>query len=415
MIRKLHFNPQITRLFIIYDILNLIEADAILSHLISMALESSGLANVVAGETAVSFVDGKKGVLVYHGHRIEDLIKQRSFEEVIHLLLFGSLPNKEKRQQLNQKLIKERYIPDEIIGLIQSEVHKADPMSILRTSVSLLSKYDEIGDRDIDVKNLKPEINVAIKLIAKIPTITAYMHRLLNHKDIVEPRKDFGHAENFLYMLHGQKPTTIHRKAMDIALTVHADHTFNASTFAGRICAATLSDMYSAITAAIATLKGPLHGGANRRVIDMIDEIKTIKNAKKYVLHKLENHERIMGMGHRVYKTEDPRSRILMKYAQNLTRNTPFTIQYAILEKVREVFLGEMKKKRKPELQPNVDFYSGLCYRALGIDKRLFTPIFACGRIAGWCAHVLEQYSDNRLIRPKSTYIGPQPTRGGGK
>ncbi|HXG93577.1 MAG TPA: citrate synthase [Blastocatellia bacterium] len=358
----------------------------------------AGLEGVVAAQSSISDVNGIEGRLIYAGYDIHDLAENSTFEEVIFLLWNLRLPTRSELDQLKQQLNRETGLPSEIQQLIRSIPREANPMDMLRTVVSALALYDPDGD------DMSREANVrkAIRLTAKFPTIVTTFQRVRNGQEPVEPRDDLSIAGNFLYTLNGTAPDEVATRTMDVALILHADHELNASTFAARVTAATLSDMYSAIVSAIGTLKGPLHGGANEGVIKNLLEIGSVENVEAWTKNALANKKKIMGFGHRVYRTEDPRATHLREMSRQLGERTGEKKWYEMSRKMEEVMMREKK------LNPNVDFYSASTYYALGIPTDLFTPIFACSRISGWTAHVLEQYDNNRLIRPRAEYVGPR-------
>ncbi|HEX8088808.1 MAG TPA: citrate synthase [Blastocatellia bacterium] len=358
----------------------------------------AGLEGVVAGESSISDVNGQEGRLIYAGYDIHDLAQHSTFEEVIYLLWNLELPTRSELDQLKQQLSRESGLPAQVQDLIRSIPKEANPMDMLRTVVSALSFYDPDG------ADMSREANVrkAIRLTAKFPTIVTTFQRLRNGQDPVEPRTDLSLAGNFLYTLRGEEPDDIATRTMNVAFVLHADHEWNASTFAARVTAATLSDMYSAIVSAIGTLKGPLHGGANEGVIKNLLEIGSVDNVEAWTKGALVNKKKIMGFGHRVYRTEDPRATHLRDMSRQLGERTGEKKWYEMSHKMEEVML------REKSLNPNVDFYSASTYYALGLPTDLFTPIFACSRISGWTAHVLEQYKNNRLIRPRAEYVGPR-------
>jgi citrate synthase len=360
----------------------------------------AGLEGVVAALSSISDVNGIEGRLIYQGYDIHDLATQATFEEVVYLLWHGELPTRQQLDQLKQQLTREASLPAEIQQLIKEIPKTANPMDMLRTVVSALAFYDP------DSSDMSREANLrrSIRLVARFPIIVTTFHRVRNGLEPVEPRQDLLVAGNFLYTLRGEIPDEVSTRAMDVAFILHADHELNASTFAARVTAATLSDMYSAIVSAIGTLKGPLHGGANEGVIKNLLEIGNVENVESWVKSKLARKERIMGFGHRVYRTEDPRATHLREMSRQLGERIGETKWYEISRKMEEVMM------REKHLYPNVDFYSASTYYALGIPTDLFTPIFACSRISGWTAHVLEQYANNRLIRPRAEYVGP-PSR----
>ncbi|HEU4481248.1 MAG TPA: citrate synthase [Actinomycetota bacterium] len=358
-----------------------------------------GLEGVVAAETAISDIDGQKGVLYYVGYDIHDLAPNATFEEVIYLLQNLELPTESQLDELKDQLGRERQPNEFAMGLMEPLAKTCAPMSMLRTAVSASSAKDPDG------WDVSPEANYrkAIRLCAVLPTFVAYYDRLRKDEQVIPPDESLSQAANFLYMLKGDKADDETARIFDMCLVLHADHTMNASTFAARVCAATLSDIHSAITAGIAALKGPLHGGANEAVMRMIKEIQAPENARDYILKKFENKEKVMGFGHRVYKTEDPRATHLRRMARELAEKTGDGHNYEISQVIEKTVMDEKG------IYPNVDFYAASVYGYLQIPTDLFTPIFACSRVAGWTAHVREQYADNRLIRPDHGYVGPEP------
>ncbi len=359
---------------------------------------SKGLEGVVAAQTSLSLVDGQAGRLFYEGIEIGDLGKYSTFEEVCYLLFYGELPNRKALQQFSDQLAAARSLPKEIERLLESIPKKANPMAVLRTVVSALTFYDP------DPDNLSREAitGKGIKLIAQIPTIVASFDRLRNGQKPVSPQKNFNHATNFLYMLSGKEPVPELAKALDLYLILLADHGLNASTFAARVTIATLSDYYSAITSAIGALKGNLHGSANARAMEMFLEIGELKNVEPYVKNLLLNHQKIMGFGHRIYKTEDPRATLFREVAAKICKGTNNEKWYQISEKIAEIVMREKK------IYCNVDFYSASVLYSVGIPVDLFTTVFAMSRVVGWTAHIIEQLADNRLIRPQAEYVGPR-------
>lgn len=359
-------------------------------------MTARGLEGVVAAESAISSIID--GVLTYRGINIDDLAEHASFEEVIYLLWHGQLPNKAQLDQLKNDLATNAQLPPQIIDhlrLIPKSVH---PMAALRTAVSALSLYDE----EADLMEKEANLRKAVRITAKVGTIVAAFARIREGNEPVAPREDLSVAANFLYMLYGKAPEEIQETAFNKALVLHADHELNASTFASRVTVATLSDIYSGVTTGIGTLKGPLHGGANEQVMVMLEEIGEPENVEKYILDKLAKKEKIMGFGHRVYKTGDPRAKHLKEMSRQLTQLTGNSKLYDMSIKVDELV------QREKGLLPNVDFYSASVYHSLGIPRDLFTPIFAMARTPGWIAHILEQYENNRLIRPRAEYVGPK-------
>lgn len=357
----------------------------------------TGLEGVVAAASAICFIDGKEGRLLYRGYDIADLAEKATFEEVCYLLWYGDLPTASQLRALREKLNASRTLPREIVQLLRLFPKDVAPMDVLRTAVSALGVIDPQASENSPEANL----NKAIRLTAQIPTIVAAFDRIRRGEEPVPPREDLAHAANFLYMLKGQEPDPLSARVFDVALILHADHELNASTFSGRVTASTLSDMHSAVTSAIGTLKGPLHGGANEQVMKMLVEIGTPERAAAHVQEMLAQKRRIPGFGHRVYRTEDPRARFLRRLSRDLGEQVGELKWWEITRKVEEVVFQEKG------LYPNVDLYSASTYHYMGIPTDLFTPIFALSRISGWTAHILEQYADNRLIRPLSEYVGP--------
>jgi citrate synthase len=366
-----------------------------------MAGPGKGLEGVIAAETALSDIDGREGRLSYVGYDIHDLADNATFEEVIYLLQNLELPSESQLEEIRTQLAKEREPNDFVMELLPALAKTSAPMSMLRTAISASSAKDPDG------WDTSPEANYrkAIRLCAVFPTLVAYYHRLRSDQDLVHPDPSLSQAANFLYMLKGEKPDDESARIFDVCLVLHADHTMNASTFAARVCAATLSDIHSATTAAIAALKGPLHGGANEQVMRMIKEIKEPSKARDYTINKLRNKEKVMGFGHRVYKTEDPRATHLRAMAKELAEKSGDDNNYAISQEIEKAVMDEKG------IYPNVDFYAASVYGYLRIPTDLFTCIFACSRAAGWTAHVREQYADNRLIRPDHGYVGPDPRK----
>ncbi|RXI98525.1 citrate synthase [Anaerobacillus alkaliphilus] len=355
-----------------------------------------GLEGVVATTSSVSSIID--GVLTYHGFDIDDLANNASFEEVIFLLWNGRLPKEEELKQLTEDLANYAEVPQGVIDQMKMyPIDQVHPMAALRTAISFLGLYDSEADDQSEEANKRK----ALKLQAQIQTIVTAFSRIREGKEPVAPRKDLGFAANFLYMLTGEEPDAIAIDAFNKALVLHADHELNASTFTARVCVATLSDMYSGITAAIGALKGPLHGGANERVMAMLMEIENVENVEPYIMNALSNKVKIMGFGHRVYKDGDPRAKHLKDMSKQLTAITGEEKWYEMSVKINEIVT------REKGLLPNVDFYSASVYHSLGIKHDLFTPIFAISRMSGWIAHILEQYSNNRLIRPRAEYVGP--------
>ena len=359
---------------------------------------TKGLEGVVAANSGICFIDGDEGILAYRGIDIHELAQYSTFEETSYLLWFGQLPKKQELEHFRSRLAESRKVDPGIVEFMRSFPKKATPMEVLRTAVSALSFYDP------DEKAVDHDSNVrkAYDLTSQIAMIVAIYDRIRKGKPVVEADKSLSHAGNLLLQLTGQKPSSTAEKALDIALILHADHELNASTFAARVTAATLSDMHSAITSAIGALKGPLHGGANEAVMRMLFAIdKAGEDPVEHVKGLLAQKKKISGFGHRVYTTEDPRATHLRKMSEDLGRSSGKPKWFEMSRKIEKYINAEK------QLNANVDFYSASTYTTLGIDVDLFTPIFAVSRISGWAAHVIEQLDDNRLIRPRAEYIGP--------
>jgi len=356
---------------------------------------AAGLEGVIAGESEICYIDGYQGVLSYRGYNIHTLADHAGFEEVIFLLWNGWLPKAAELQQLKKNLVAERELPAAVVDFLAS-VPKSTPMDVLRTAVSMLSLHDaEASDMSMEANHRK-----AVRLMAKTATMLTTYDRLRNGKQVIAGDPALGFAANFLYTLTGKRPDEVMERAFDVALTLHADHELNASTFAARVIAATLSDIYSCVTGGIGALKGPLHGGANQDVIkwllDLGDEDAAVERVKNTLARKV----KIPGFGHRVYRTEDPRATHLRVLSEELGKRTGHEKLYRLSRRMEDT-VKEIK-----QLNPNVDFYSASTYYSLGIPIDLFTPVFAVSRMSGWTAHVLEQYSNNRLIRPRAEYKG---------
>ena len=355
-----------------------------------------GLEGVVVAESKVCLIDGINGRLYYRGYSIEDLAENCSFEEVAYLLLYEKLPNKSELAAFSKDLNRHRNLPKHIINMMRTFCKGMTSMEALRTTVSALS----CGDPDTRKVSLKDHLHNSISLIAKFPTIVAYYNRIRHGLEPISSDPRLGYAANFLYMLSGKKPDAISERAMDMDFVLHAEHGFNASSFAARVTISTLSDMHSAFTTGVGTLKGPLHGGAAQAVMAMLNQIKDVKNAEQYVKDALAKHEKIMGFGHRVYKTYDPRARILKKMAKEISQKKKNMRWFEIADRIEETMISQKN------LYPNVDFYSAIVYHNLGLPLDLDSPIFAIARSAGWAAHCIEQYQDNKLIRPREHYTG---------
>ncbi|MEM1095966.1 MAG: citrate synthase [Bacteroidota bacterium] len=362
-------------------------------------IKAPGLEGIIALDSAISFIDGQKGELIYRGYAIEDLAEQTSFEEVAHLLWKGHLPTRAELEHLHAQLRAERELPPMVYALLRHIPEDANPMAALQTVTSICALFDAEAD------DPSPEANYrkALRLTARIPTAIAALDRMRKGHEPVRPLKTGSTAFNFLYMLTAEEPGPEAERIFDTCLVIHADHGLNASTFTGRVIGATLSDLYSAVAGAVGALKGPLHGGANIAVMETLLEVeRTGASPRQFVLDKLAKKERIMGFGHRVYKTIDPRATILRGMVEGLSREKGTTKWYEISLEMMETMAQEKK------LYPNVDFFSASVYYMLGIDVDLYTPIFAMSRVTGWTAHLLEQWQANRLIRPRAEYVGPR-------
>ncbi|HYE96824.1 MAG TPA: citrate synthase [Rubricoccaceae bacterium] len=359
-----------------------------------------GLEGVIALDSELCFIDGAAGELVYRGYEIDDLARNTTFEEVAYLLWHGELPTQAQLDDLNAQLRAERPIPADLLDHLRHHTPKdVAPMHAFRTAVSMLAHYDD------EAEDMSPEANLrkSIRLTAKMPTILAAFDRIRKGKEPVAPKQEGSTAFDFLHMLNGEEPGPSAERIFDAALVLHAEHGLNASTFTARVIGSTLADIYSAITGAMGALKGPLHGGANIEVMEMLLEMdRSGETAESYVRRKLANKEKIMGIGHRVYKTLDPRAAILRELLVGLSEEKGEMKWLEMSDTIREVVENEKG------LSPNVDFYSASVYYLLGIETDLYTPIFAVSRITGWSAHLLEQWQDNRLIRPREAYVGPR-------
>jgi len=357
-----------------------------------------GLEDVVVAASSITFIDGDQGILRYRGYDVNELAEKSNYEEVAYLLIFGRLPTSDEFEAFKKEKRSYRPLPPEFLKLLASLPTKMDPMAWLRTAVSALEAYNPDPENIGETANLRR----TLRLTAQFATMTAAIERIRKGKPVVAPDLELDHASNFLYMLTGKKPDDLSRRAMDIALILQADHELNASTFAGRVTVSTLSDMYSAATTAVGTLKGPLHGGANQRVMEMLDNIGSVDKVEPFIKQQLADKKKVMGFGHRVYTHVDPRAAILKQMARELSEKVGPAKWYEMSEVLESIMMREKK------LNPNLDFYSASVYRYLAIDTDLFPLIFATSRIVGWCTHFMEQYANNRLIRPLTQYTGPQ-------
>ncbi len=355
-----------------------------------------GLEGVVAAETSISYVDGVNGNLFYQGYNIDDIAGKTTFAEIVQLLWTGKLPNQEELANFRSEIVSDMRLPSQVVEMLKMTPPSSHPMAVLRTAISMLSVIDP------DANNITVPANQrkAKRLLAQIPTIIADLHRIRSKSPLISPDPDFNISSNFIYMLRGVPPTKLEEKAMDLLMVLHADHGLNASTFTARVITSTLGDMHSALCGAIGALKGPLHGGANQRVMEMLLDIGNVKAVNDYIAGMLENKQRIMGFGHRVYRVEDPRAKHLRVYSEKLCEQIDQKHFYEMSHRIEDIV------KKEKGMFPNVDFYSATVQHALGIPPEYFTTIFAASRAAGWIAHIIEQYADNRLIRPTSKYMG---------
>lgn len=355
-----------------------------------------GLEGVVAAETSVSYVDGIHGRLLYQGYDIHDIAENMTFAETVWLLWRGRLPTLAERDAFRAEMVAEMRLPSQVVEMLRLTPPNSHPMSVLRTAVSMLGNFDP----DVDDNSREANWRKAKRLLAQVPTIIADLHRVRSGQPLLSPDPKFGISANFLYMLRGTPPNELEIKAMEMLMVLLADHELNASTFTARVVASTLSDMHSALSAAIGALKGPLHGGANQKVMEMILDIPNVAMVEAYIAGMLENKQKIMGFGHRVYRTEDPRTQHLFKYSELLCAAHNTGHLHDISRRIEQAVMDAKG------IYPNVDFYSATVQHALGIPPEYFTTVFAAARTAGWIAHIMEQYADNRLIRPTSKYIG---------
>ncbi len=362
-----------------------------------MARFKEGLQDVVAATSSICYIDGQKGILSYRGIDIHDLAEHSTFEEVCYLLWFGHLPKQTELDEMKAVMGRSRDLPEPVVQLLNSLPADAPPMDVLRTAVSALSHFDP----DVEANDKPANLRKTYRLTGQIASIVATADRIRNGLEPVIPDPGLSHAANFVYMLTGKKPDATAERALDVALILHADHEFNASTFAARVTVATLTDIHSAIASAVGTLKGPLHGGANQDVMRMLLDIGETERAETFIKEALARKQKISGFGHRVYRTEDPRATHLRRMSRDLSESSGTRTWFETSRVIEEVV------KREKNINANVDFYSATVYYNLGIPVDLFTPLFAVSRISGWTAHVLEQLDNNRLIRPRAEYTGP--------
>ncbi len=358
-----------------------------------------GLEGAITNESRIGYVDGQNGKLVYRGYDVADLAEHSNFEEVVYLLLFGRLPNKSELDEFCDELKSYREVPDVVVDILNKLPSSSHPMSMLEVAISTLGTLDPISMNDIELATKTGKM-----LISKLATIAAYLNRIKRGEEIIPPKSDLSHAANFLYMLSGKEPDEFSARVMDIALILHADHGMNASTFTSMVVASTLSDMYSAITAGICSLKGPLHGGANEFSLENLLKLDSEEQARQWVQDCIRRKVKIMGFGHRIYKVYDPRAKIFKGYAKKMCELAGKEKLFKIAEVVEEEVVKAYGSKG---IFPNVDFYSGLIYYSMGIDTWLFTPIFAVSRVSGWVARILEYLPNNRIFRPRAVYVGP--------
>ncbi len=365
---------------------------------------SKGLAGIVADATSISQVQGEVGRLIYRGISIEELANQSTFEECSFFSLYGHLPSKSELNQFTLEMKTQRNLPKQALSIIENAPRTAHPMAILQAVVASLG-FDE---GCVNLKNEQGNIHKAIQLISKLATAVASISRERRGLALIAPRPDLSHAENFLYMMHGQIPSKEDSRMFDIALILHLDHDFNASTFSARVVASTEAKLSLSISAAIGALSGPLHGGANEKVLEMADSIGEPEKAEQWVRNALTSKTKVMGFGHRVYRTMDPRAKVLRGMLESIVEQKGHDKTYEILRIVHDTMIEELSKTSKDYIWPNVDFWSGAMYRLMKIDSIDFTPIFAVARVSGWCSHIIEMWRDNKIYRPAAQYVGPE-------
>jgi len=366
-----------------------------------------GLRGVTVADTKISFIDGEKGVLIYRGYLIQDLAERSSFAETAYLLLNSVLPGKTELEKFNQRLVRERHLPEFVLAGLRHWPRDADPMDVLQAVVPILA----MADPDLQDETREGNERKAVRLIARIPVVVAAWHRIRQGMEPLPSDDRLSHAANFLWQLHGTKPDEDVAHELDVCFLLHADHTFNASTFACREVVSTKAHIYAGVAAAVGALSGSLHGGANARVVRMIAEVESEKDLAGWIRNRLDKGERIMGMGHAVYKTTDPRAVILKEASERLGKKSGNETWYRLLSRIEELAVQEFEKRGKPTIKPNVDFYSGSVYHMMDIPVDLMTPMFAIARVAGWCAHAIEEkfaeaQEKPALYRPKAEYVG---------
>ena len=358
-----------------------------------------GLDGIPAARSSVCFIDGEQGVLEYRGYPIETLAERSTFEETSYMLLWDKLPSKMELEKFTRDLSTNRDVRFRLIDLLKCLPDTGHPMEALQAAIAALGMFYP----DRDPMNPTDRYNSAVRIIAKAPTLVAAYHRLSHGKDYIPPKEELGHAENFLYMLSGEAPEPDVARVMDICLILHAEHSMNASTFAGRVTASTLADPYTVVSSAIGALTGPLHGGANEQVIHMLQQIADVEKVRPYIEDLIHRKQKIMGIGHRIYRVKDPRALVLQKLAAQMIAKRGGNPLLAVAQEVEKVVAEHLSAKK---IYPNVDFYSGVVYEAIGMPAALFTPVFAIARVTGWLAHWLEQLVDNRIYRPSQVYTG---------
>ena len=369
-----------------------------------------GLDGAITNETKIGYVDGQAGHLNYRGYSIEQLCEHSSFEEVAYLLIFGRLPEPAEFNRFKQDLASARTIPGGVIAALRQLPQQANPMAALQLGAAALGAFDPNADASADhmadpANAVETETRNAIRIVSQLATVGAVIARLRTGAHIVAPDPELGHTANFLYMLTGERPDRLTERVMDVAMILHADHGMNASTFTGMVVHSSMSDMYSSVAAAVGSLKGPLHGGANERALAELMTIKGPEDARRYVNETLDAGRRVLGFGHRVYKAYDPRAAVFRTYAEQLCEQKHESKLFATAKAVEEAVIDRLGSKG---IFPNVDFYSGIVYHELGIDARLFTVLFAVARVAGWVARILEYLPENRIFRPRAVYTGPE-------